>query len=125
MTGMRFGTRLLRIVVLASLSVGMESRAQPIHEWTPTASLISKVESKISMPPGTLLNSYTRYYYGLLQHRHRLLVGIFVRDGGTSTVHITSQEKAPAIFEGGCDVVNLKYDVDADKVLAVFCNGRA
>ncbi|WP_308142792.1 hypothetical protein [Burkholderia pseudomallei] len=125
MMGMRRGTRLLRIGVLASMALSLASRAQPPHTWTPTTSLIGKVESALHMPPGTALNGYTRYYYGVFQHRHRLLMGIFVRDGDTPAVHVTSPEKVPKLFEGGCNVVNVKYDVDAGKVLAIFCNGSA
>ncbi|HWX65502.1 MAG TPA: hypothetical protein VNZ27_03650 [Rhodanobacter sp.] len=52
-----------------------------------------------------------------------MLIGEFVFGDEEPGVRVVSPEKAPKILDGGCSVVNLKYDVEKKKVLAIFCNG--
>lgn len=69
------------------------------------------------------LPAYARYYSGQAAHGHHLLIGEFVFGDEEPGVRVVSPEKAPKILDGGCSVVNLKYDVEKKKVLAIFCNG--
>lgn len=118
-------------LALSWIGAAWSDPGTPPHSgWTPTASLIVEVESQIRMPPRTALNSYRRYYYGIIQNDHRILIGIFLRRGFLRRdeqpgVEITSEPKAPAISDGGCGVVNLEYDVDQKQTLTIFCNGVA
>jgi hypothetical protein len=97
------------------------------REWTPGAPLIAQVESQLRMPAGATLNGYTRYYYGTMNKAHRILVGVFVREDKHPGIEITSKAKAkaPKMLDGGCGVVNLTYDIDQKRVVAIFCNGDA
>jgi hypothetical protein len=95
------------------------------RELTPGAPLIAQVESQLKMPAGTTLNGYTRYYYGIMKKANRILVGVFVHGDKHPGVEITSEAKAPKLLDGGCDVVNLTYDIDQKRVVAIFCNGNA
>ena len=93
--------------------------------WSPTAPLIAQVEPQLKMPAGTSLSGYMRYYYGVMKHGHRILVGVLIRDDKHAGIEITSEAKATKVLDGGCGVVNLKYDVDQKRTLAIFCNGNA
>jgi len=43
----------------------------------------------------------------------------------TAGVRILTEPRLPVIFDGGCAIVNVVYDVDIARVISVMCNGRA
>lgn len=93
-------------------------------EWAPTERQIDDVETRLVMPKGSKqLASYVRYYYGETVRGHRLLMGEFVLEDGQVGVRVVSRDDAPKYLDGGCLVVNLKYDMKQQKVIAIFCNG--
>ena len=47
----------------------------------------------------------------------------FFQDG--PAVQITSVDRFPVVADGGCSVVNMLYDVDADRMVWLHCNGLA
>ncbi|WGM30024.1 hypothetical protein [Brevundimonas sp. NIBR11] len=58
----------------------------------------------------------------------RVVVAVYVRENGYGSegrpagrVHVKAGE-LPAIFHGGCEVVNVIYDPKADAILGVWCN---
>ena len=93
--------------------------------WTPTSELIAGTEHWLRMPAGTRLDDYSRYYYGSIENGRRLLIGTFIRDGEHRGVQITTEDKAPHVFDGGCYQVSLIYDVDAKQTVLIRCNGLA
>ncbi len=40
-------------------------------------------------------------------------------------IHIVAETGFPLIMDGGCSVVNLTYDVDTSRIVAIQCNGYA
>lgn len=78
------------------------------------------------MPPNAFpLNTYVRYFAGEVADDRRLIVGTFLHDPENAGIRIVEREKIPEVLDGGCDVVNLKYDIERKEVLALFCNGEA
>ena len=94
-----------------------------VKSWTPSSELVRQVETELKMPAGTKLPSYARYYYGQVLQGHRMLMGEFVLGSDAPGVHIVTPEKVPKIFDGGCSLIDLKYDVVMNVVVDVSCNG--
>jgi hypothetical protein len=95
-----------------------------VSTWTPTVPLIRQVESRLALPDGSkALPTYARYYYGTLEHGRRLLVGEFVSAPKQPGVHVVKPGQTPKILDGGCSVINLKYDTEKKMVIALFCDG--
>lgn len=92
--------------------------------WTPSSALVAAVEAHLTLPESSRpIGSYGRYYYGRLEHGHRVLVGEFVLGDPSPGVHIVSPANAPKVLDGGCSVVNLTYNPAHNKVISLFCNG--
>ena len=91
-----------------------------------TLDMIGKIESNIAMPKGARsLDAYARYYTMYAEKGSQILHGVFVLESKQSGVHIVERSKMPGVFDGGCLVVNFKYDLATDRVIEVFCNGVA
>jgi len=116
--------------------IAFSSRAQ---NWTPDAALISKVEAGIKSdgispryPEGhpLAIDKYARYYLGYTANSHRMIRGRFIIPFGTKmkpagVYFVGSQKEFPVVFDGGCSVMNLVYDVEAEHVISLRCNGFA
>ncbi|GLQ97281.1 hypothetical protein [Dyella mobilis] len=124
-----FGLRVMKLygvfasVLLLFTVVARAGEAPGTSQWIPTAQQISAVEAQLVMPSGSKpLPVYTRYYYGQIVLGRHLLIGEFVLGKGRG-FRIVSPNKAPQVLDGGCSVVNLKYDIERKKAVAIFCNG--
>ncbi|WP_454831483.1 hypothetical protein [Pseudoxanthomonas wuyuanensis] len=84
--------------------------------------VIAELERVLAMPEGASdLRGYTRYYSESSSGR---LQGIFILDGDGG-VHIVPPEKLPRIFDGGCSVVRLEYEMPTKQVVSISCAGSA
>lgn len=93
-------------------------------QWAPTVQQVKDAEVHLVMPEGSKpLSTYARYYYGQTMQGRRLLIGEFVLGDEQPGIRVVKPDKAPKILDGGCSVVNLKYDIRQEKVVAIFCNG--
>lgn len=114
------------LALLASAFFSMTVAAHEhvkVESWTPTSELVGTVEAELKMPEGTKLASYARYYYGQFSNGHRMLIGEFVLGSDAPGVHIIAPSEAPKIFDGGCSLIDLKYDVEKKLVVDLSCNG--
>jgi hypothetical protein len=101
--------------------------------WTPDAQTIKRLEAAIHVPggPGSRdlpVATYARYYAGVTLAGRRTIVGELVLPaimGQKAGVHIGSEDDFPGIFDGGCDVVYLTYDVQRARIVSIMCNGIA
>jgi hypothetical protein len=106
--------------------------------WTPDAATISKLESNIK--PGDIpklgsghrpiVTEYARYYAPYMAGDHRMIRGELVRPMGSNMkpagIYVVDSEKDfPLIFDGGCSIVNLVYDVETARLVSLKCNGYA
>ena len=128
------GTNTARNWLLAAFKVtaiffmvqGTGFAASKINAWVPSASLISEVESRLSMPAkSSPLKVYIRYYTGTVTRKGRVLVGTFVRDDEHAGIRVVGADGMPRVLDAGCAIINLTYDVKRRKVLSLFCNGVA
>lgn len=84
------------------------------------------MEGLIAMPRGaSAVNSYRRYYSGTTVGNSKIVTGTFVAQGEVGGIKIVKMKDQPQIFDGGCSVVNLKYEIDLKRVVSIFCNGSA
>lgn len=91
----------------------------------PTMQAVAQLERGLILPKDAYpLTAYTRHY-ATVRHGGRIMVrGVFV--GGPPKVVIEKSESdLPGIFDGGCHVVNILYDMKSLKIVQVFCNGYA
>ena len=97
--------------------------------WTPTLALIQEIERIVQMPNGARpLAAYTRYYAGRTVKGRQLVLGTYVARSTSSAslkpINIVDSEKElPMIFDSGCGVLNLAFDIPTKRVMAVTCNG--
>ena len=101
--------------------------------WTPDAQTIRRLEAAIHVPGGPGSRNlpvalYARYYAGVTLAGRRTVVGELVSPGDVrqkAGIHIGSRSDFPGIDDGGCGVVNLVYDVQTARIVAIHCNGYA
>lgn len=91
-----------------------------------TNAIMDRIEARISLPAGASpLPLYERFYaWEGRDDGVRKVFGTYVRGQGTGR-HWVSQNELPLVMDGGCDIVTLTYDVEADRIERVECNGEA
>jgi len=124
-TFLRFALKLLMYVVL--VSDARSQTAMPL--WKPDEATPRSIEATLTLPsmghwvPGPL-DSYARYYIGIMQNGRRVIYGDLLR--------ARMAEEKPGIYlrypphistGGGCDQIKLWYDVDARRMLHIQCYG--
>jgi hypothetical protein len=124
-------------LLTGSLAISLLSAIVQAQAWSPDSAAIKKLEADIqsSNPPklgGKVhdLTDYARYYAGYTEGGHRMIAGEFViqrwaNQKPAGVYIVANQGKFPVIFDGGCGIVNLVYDVDTSKLLSFNCNGVA
>jgi len=88
------------------------------------AAIMDRIEATITMPPGaSSMSLYGRYYaWESRDDGVRKVLGTYVR-GERPERHWVHQNELPLVLDGGCDIVTLTYDFDADRIERVECNG--
>jgi len=90
------------------------------NEWSPPAELVS----------ASPLRGYTRYYFGSVKDGRKIVAGTMVASrfatnelGETAPghFHILRESAFPMVMGGGCNFINLWFDIKADK-LSIHCN---
>jgi hypothetical protein len=124
-------TRLIQLTIVANI-LAILGCATAIR--TPDAATISKLESNIEIPtfgnePPPTVSEYARYYAPYMAGDHRMIRGELVRPMGSrkpAGIYVVGSEKDfPHIFDGGCSVVHVVYDVETASVVSLKCNGYA
>ena len=87
--------------------------------------LMNEVETLVRLPNGAEpLNEYSRYYtYG---HEGEVVAVYAGRYLATKPERkwVTDSRKLPVIMDGGCGVVNVRFDIRSKKAVT-WCNGEA
>ena len=127
---MTAGTSLLALVA-AGIVAGAPAAdpklqfSRPGAEWTPHRTLIARFEARFVMPQGAdRLAAYQRDYAGTVQNGRRVVLGLLTR-GGRPGVRIISIHDLPEIEDGGCALIDVEYDVAADRLTPLRCHGMA
>jgi len=110
------------------------------REWRPDAATVARVEAYMNthMPTregsATLtiplrLQDYARYYAGVFDGGGRRMVrGVYIRfepERYPRGTHIVPENALPMILDGGCGVIEVRFDVAAGRALWAACNGLA
>jgi len=103
--------------------------AQAAIPWEPDLKIIAAVERVVKLPKrAARISFYTRYYAGVIENGHRILEGVYDEgddEGDGRVIIVDTAKKFPVIFDGGCEIIHLSYDVDARRLLSISCNGEA
>jgi len=85
--------------------------------------IMDRIEARIVMPAGASpLTLYGRYYaWEPRDDGVRKVLGTYVR-GERPERHWVRQNELPLVLDGGCGIVTLTYDPDADRIERVECN---
>ena len=88
--------------------------------------IMDRIEARISLPAeASALPLYERFYaWEARDDGVRKVFGTYVRGQGGGR-HWVTQNELPLVMDGGCDIVTLTYDVEADRIERVECNGEA
>ncbi len=140
--------RLFGIAFACTLSVlnAMTAHAadSELPYWKPGKRIIAKLDFAFrnsstwrGAPP--VFDNYYRYYAGVTIKGRRMIRAEFTEFPNSTkivnneiefyqdgpAVQVVPVDKFPNIFDGGCGVVNMLYDVDADRMVWQRCNGVA
>jgi hypothetical protein len=86
--------------------------------WTPSDAQIAELEDLLGH-----YASYARHYAGVVEGERRIIRGILVKgDKKPPGIYVESAVELPGIADGGCRVINVKFD-PSNKKLDWWCNG--
>ncbi|TAA41624.1 hypothetical protein [Pseudoxanthomonas winnipegensis] len=86
---------------------------------------VASIEAHLGpLPEGGPIEKYVRYYSGRFEDGEYVVTGVFLREG-PSGIRLVSYDKLPVVFDGGCSVVTLKYELNTRVVKYIRCNGVA
>lgn len=109
----------LPIAVMLSGCSGANAVARP------TKNEVEAIEKSVVLPDeAEPLLKYARHYASLDEGTHRIIRGIYIL-GDEAGVFIATAEELPVVFDGGCSVVTVEYDVSSASFRVVSCNGEA
>ncbi len=117
--------------VVMSIAVGCAAWAQTVEpSWNPDEATVKSIEATMTLPslahwdPPGPLDSYARYYKGLIQNGKRVIYGDLLRGRMALEKPGIYLRDPPRISTGGgCDQIQLWYDVDASHMLQIQCYG--
>ena len=121
----RFALTVLMYVAVASGALAQT--AEP--SWKPDEATVKSIEATLTLPsrapwePGPL-NSYARYYRGMMLNGRRVIYGDLLRGEMAKEKPGIYLRDPPSVSTGGrCDQIQLWYDVDAHHILQIHCYG--
>lgn len=129
-TNLRFFLLIIIIVYCGDVSA-LESKLEQIKVETKnnilTLDLIKKIESNLTLPQNAFpLSAYIRYYAYKKVSKKQYIVAVFVRgESGVGRVEIIDFKNLPIIFDGGCDVIEVRYSLNKKKIISSYCHGYA
>lgn len=88
--------------------------------------MMDRIESQLQLPPNAYeLTEYGRYY----ARDGERVVAVYLAAGGEVRAGerrwVADKRGLPIYFDGGCDVINIVYDLSTEIVEQSFCDGVA
>jgi hypothetical protein len=112
------------VMIAASALLACSSGHGTESARVPTLADIQDVESHLRLPAAAApLKTYTREYAGRVESGHHIVVGDLFGTGGHIVID-KSTDVPDDTFDGGCGIINVKYDLTAHKLLRLECHGR-
>lgn len=100
----------------------------PSTEAQSRIELMDQIERQVRLPEGAdRLESYARYYaWQQREDGFRKVVAVYQNlTGERPGRHWVTETELPVIMDGGCGVITLSYDLAAQRIEHVSCNGLA
>jgi hypothetical protein len=127
------------LIIAATDLISVTSLARPQdrpdiqNRWVPDLDTVDKIDAlalQFKMPKGSLpISIYARYYWGDVEDGRRVIYAHLMspawdgfRAGKGEIIIVAASGAVPELGDGGCDEVNVAYDVAADKVTSIQCN---
>jgi hypothetical protein len=109
------------VLAVAAGTAAATAPASP--DWRPDAATIARLESRLVLPPQShVLGHYQRFYAGETVNGRRVVEGRLLWSR-RATTRIVPPGKLPNVPSGGCDFIDLTYDVAADRMTRIACHG--
>lgn len=128
-------------IVFALLVMSAQTSAMEVEfAWTPLESNIRQLERKLRVPDQNYeLKEYVRHYWGTIEKETKILNAHYHipfeeytgRDftidgtGMADTIIINSVTGPPVIFDGGCSVLRIRWNMKSRELISINCNGVA
>jgi hypothetical protein len=110
--------------LIAVASVGCDRQSPEMIQPAEREYLESLIRIPAENPAAVA--QYKRYYAVTFPQGRRTIKGLFVLDGEPGIYPVAREEDFPlAALDGGCDVVHIVYDAEAERILTLRCNGVA
>jgi hypothetical protein len=105
--------------------------------WVPDSQAINELESVVQLPDWGRSTAfpnghkpdvaeYARFYAGSVSNGRHMILAEFVHVPGYAGVHmVPTARDFPVIMDGGCHIINIRYDADAKRIEKFTCNGMA
>lgn len=120
--------RVAALLAIIALAAPVSGAAALTEHWRPNKAQVARLEARLVMPfDAAPLDQYRRYYTGAHPKRAHRVAGLLYRDfdDPPGVIIVDKPDAFPMIFDGGCDVIHVTYDLATDEVLELFCNGVA
>lgn len=115
----------LTALVLSTFAISASGNASG-SPWVPTDNDIKELEGKIEMPKAAApLSTFNREYEGRIEHGHRVIIGLYTGSGGRIVIYKSLGQLDDITLDGGCGIVNVKYDLTIHRVVDIKCHGEA
>jgi hypothetical protein len=118
------------LTVVMYVAVASAARAQTAEpSWKPDEATVKSIEATLTLPSTALwkpgpLDSYARYYKGMMLKGSRVIYGDLLRGQmAKEKPGIYLRDPPSNSTGGGCDQIQLWYDVDAHHMLEIQCSG--
>jgi hypothetical protein len=91
------------------------------------ANSVKEIESALSLPKGSHpLSSYNRFYVLGEGQDKGFIIGVFrYNPVGVGEIHVVPYKSLPTVFDGGCNVLMLRYSQRDGRVESIECNGES
>ena len=116
-----------RVAALVMLFGLLQGCVDARGAWRPDQHILTRLESSIKLPADAKpLTSYARYYAGASERGRRVVRGVLVqRSDKKPGVSVVAPSDLPEIYDGGCGVIDLAYDVASEQIVSLECHGSA
>lgn len=112
--------------LLCSLLAASRPALPAQGDFTPSLAQVALVEKAMVLPAGARpLADYGRYYAGKAAGNKHTIIGVLMLHAPTPGITFSDPAHLPNVFDGGCGVIDVEYEVEARLVTRLSCHGVA
>lgn len=118
---------MMRLALSLALATSISTAATAVESATdePTIADVATLERVVRLPPrAEPIHAYARYYTLGAEDGRAILVGTYLLNAPDPPGRYI--RSVPVwVLDGGCSVVNVRFDLAKKRVVGAFCNGVA